>query len=163
MKIIFLDIDGVLNYIGCKYKSPTGCLGIDPEKVCLLKQIVDATAAKIVLTSTWKTDWFRTSHIEDLPKDGQYMCKQLLQYGLRILDKTEDTEWSKRGEGILNWLNNYSNTVESFVIIDDESFDFEEQNLINNFVHTDFADGIQISHVQKAIEILLNRKEKSLK
>lgn len=32
MKIIFLDIDGVLNYRGCKAHSASGCLGIADEK-----------------------------------------------------------------------------------------------------------------------------------
>ena len=45
MKLIFLDVDGVLNYSGCKARSATGCLGIDDEKVKLLRQIIDQTGA----------------------------------------------------------------------------------------------------------------------
>ena len=41
MKIIFLDVDGVLNYRGCKARSATGCLGVDDGKVKLLRQIID--------------------------------------------------------------------------------------------------------------------------
>ena len=63
MKIIFLDIDGVLNYRGCKSKSPSGCYGIEQDKVKLLKNIVEQTNAKLVLTSTWKTDWYKTNRL----------------------------------------------------------------------------------------------------
>ena len=52
VRIIFLDIDGVLNYGGCPDRAPSHCMGIANEKLLLLKQIVDATNAKIVLVST---------------------------------------------------------------------------------------------------------------
>jgi len=44
INIIFLDIDGVL------------CLRRKMDKKCLenLKQIIDATSARIVLTSSWR-------------------------------------------------------------------------------------------------------------
>ena len=138
MKIIFLDIDGVLNYVGCKARSTTGCLGIDDEKVKLLKQIIDQTGAIVVLTSTWKTDWFRTQYIEDLPKDGQYLIRQLGKYRIFILDKTEDSSWAQRGQGILDFIETSKYNVEQFVILDDESFDFIELGLENRFVKTSF-------------------------
>lgn len=51
-KIIFLDIDGVLNSIDY-FAQTKGCKGyteINPEKVKLLKEIVDRTGAQIVLS-----------------------------------------------------------------------------------------------------------------
>ena len=56
MKIIFLDIDGVLN---CQ-KSQSKCgglIGIDDKKVKVLRKIVESTNAKIVLCSSWKSGW----------------------------------------------------------------------------------------------------------
>lgn len=51
MRVIFLDIDGELTYAGyCNEETHY----IDSEKVALLKEIVDATNAKIVLSSSWK-------------------------------------------------------------------------------------------------------------
>lgn len=47
MKIIFLDIDGVLNYENSKSK-------VEEEKVKLLKEIVGRTDAEIVLSSDWR-------------------------------------------------------------------------------------------------------------
>ena len=53
IKVIFLDIDGVLNCSTtkdlCEFYT-----GIEDKKVAILKQIVDATDAKIVLISTWR-------------------------------------------------------------------------------------------------------------
>ncbi len=64
MKIIFLDVDGVLNCHNTFKKQhekyiKTGIWEIEIElsKVKLLKQIVDNTNAKIVLSSTWRLSW----------------------------------------------------------------------------------------------------------
>lgn len=51
MRVIFLDIDGELTYAGYSNEETHN---IDSEKVALLKEIVDATDAKIVLSSSWK-------------------------------------------------------------------------------------------------------------
>ena len=59
MKIVFLDIDGVLNCEGSRSRC-VGYRGIDDKKVENLAQIVKATGAKIVLISTWKDDWRKT-------------------------------------------------------------------------------------------------------
>ena len=55
MNVIFLDVDGVLNnaYTTDRIK---GYIGIDDNKVRLLKQIVDYFDAKIILSSTWRYD-----------------------------------------------------------------------------------------------------------
>ena len=56
MKIIFLDVDGVLN----SNKTEDvfrGFIGLDYSCIRLLKEIVDATSAEIVLVSRWKSRW----------------------------------------------------------------------------------------------------------
>ena len=55
MKVIFLDIDGVLNNEYSKTRAPSGVIGIDGDKVKRLRKIVESTGAKLVLTSSWKT------------------------------------------------------------------------------------------------------------
>lgn len=158
MKVIFLDIDGVLNCQLSKSRYK-GMLGVDDDKVQLLKDIVDSTGAVIVLTSTWKVDWFKCEYIEDLPAMGGYLVKKLKNFRLHILDKTEDKEWASRGDGIKEWIKNSKVNVESFVILDDEIFDYDEENLMNNLVKTSFYGefgGLQPSHIQKAVNILNN-------
>ena len=54
VKVIFLDIDGVLahtDYLNWQTRH------IDPERVRFLAQIVELTDAQIVLTSTWKNGY----------------------------------------------------------------------------------------------------------
>src|SRR6266566_7995933 len=55
MKALFLDVDGVLNsrawMIRC---AGVNLLGVDPEAVARVQEIVDRTGAKVVLSSTWR-------------------------------------------------------------------------------------------------------------
>ena len=66
-RIIFLDIDGVLNAINTKERCQ-GCIGIDEEKVKTLSKIIDSFEYEpfVVLISTWKSDWERVECIDDL-------------------------------------------------------------------------------------------------
>ena len=58
MKVIFLDIDGVLNSRAYDRKRNWDELtNIDESRLPLVKNIVDETGARIVLSSTWKTHW----------------------------------------------------------------------------------------------------------
>ena len=56
MKVIFLDIDGVLNSIKFdRLRMRDGRSDfIDESRLPLLKQIVDSTNAVIVLSTTWR-------------------------------------------------------------------------------------------------------------
>ena len=163
MKLIFLDIDGVLNDIDSK--SRCGIFkGIDDDKVQRLKQIVDATDARIVLTSTWKTHWDKNKDlIEDM---GNYLNRKFKKQGLRVIDKTTD-DGIHRGAGIINYINNFHTEVESWIVIDDEYFcDYKELDIISHMIKTVFFDcyntngsgGLQDLHVKLAIE-LLNKEE----
>lgn len=158
MKVIFLDVDGVLNELGSTSRC-CGMLGVDEDKVKRLSDIVMRTKAVIVLTSTWKSDWFRCEYEEDLPTMGLYLQQKLRKYGVHILDKTTDVEWSKRGDGIKRWMNECKVPIESFCIIDDETFDYEEEGLMDRLVKTSFygdVGGLHTSHVERAIELLNN-------
>jgi hypothetical protein len=129
-----------------------GCLGIESSKVKLLKKIVDNTSAKIVLTSTWKLDWEKS---DNLSPSGQYLVNKFKEEGLEIFDKTEEVCMDFRGAGILDWI--HSHNVEAFVILDDESFDFNDLGLSEHFVKTSFYKedgGLQEEHVKSAIKIL---------
>lgn len=54
MKIIFLDIDGVLNWRGTKDRVD-GFIGFDPDLVAQFNRIIEAHPdAKIVISSSWR-------------------------------------------------------------------------------------------------------------
>ena len=59
MRVIFLDVDGVLNYAYTKEFAPGGCIGVAQEPLEALAELVKRTEATVVLTSTWKRGWSR--------------------------------------------------------------------------------------------------------
>ena len=76
LKIIFLDVDGVLN---CK-STPDRCygyIGIEDEKVNHLKRIVEETSAKIVLISSWKEYWKKNPYKSHQDCLANYLDKKL--------------------------------------------------------------------------------------
>ena len=155
MKIIFLDVDGVLN---CD-KSRSRCgniFGVDRDKVERLAKIVDQTGAKIVLTSTWRTSL--DCELKPLDKYGRYLIKYLWQYGnLKIFDKTGDYSVWCRGAEIITWLEDASDfDIESWIVIDDEIFnDYQKMGIIPRLVKTSwYSNGLQDEHVEQAIKLL---------
>ena len=157
MKVIFLDVDGVLN---CQTsKSKCGAfIGIDDDKVKRLRAIVDATGAKIILCSSWKSGWERTNkELQD--READYLDRKLKKEGLRILDKTHEPRGSAyRGDGIRRWMKCFV-TVEEFIILDDEVFDYSECGLSPHLVQTSFYTdngGLTDEHAELAIRLLNN-------
>ncbi|MBP3534398.1 MAG: hypothetical protein J6J53_00140 [Muribaculaceae bacterium] len=62
MKLIFLDIDGVLNSYKFLQNLPEDSFGIDNTRLPILKRITDSTDAKIVLSSSWRKNWDSDLH-----------------------------------------------------------------------------------------------------
>ena len=129
MKVIFLDIDGV-----CNCSSTTDRLGqyigIDQDKVDLLKYIVDKTDAYIVVSSTWRhykefMDYLEKRLGEDLWK--------------RYLGKTIEKLSSSRYNEIDAWL--HENEVENFIVIDDDHID-SLCHFDKHFIQTQYEDGL---------------------
>ena len=54
---VFLDVDGVINCTSTKERAPgnANIIGIDSEKVTILKEIATAVNGELVLTSTSTT------------------------------------------------------------------------------------------------------------
>ena len=157
MKVIFLDVDGVLNCQSSKARF-RGYIGIDNDKVKRLRDIVKATNAKIVLTSTWKLFWERDPLLKDEQhEDGNYLDRKFRRENLFILDKTtEEKNLGCRGEGIHNFLQHHN--IESWIVLDDEIFDdYETYGIMPHLIKTTFyADdgGIQDKHIKLAIKML---------
>lgn len=180
MKVLFLDVDGVLN----GYSRVTGAVyfiamklgllklimnhhdifGVHTRKVKLLSKIVKATGCKIVLSSSWRFGWC----VPYEQKDGHQkeLVDKLNKYGIIIMDRTPIIEfngsYSHRETEIRDWLSRHDN-IESFVILDDEQFDL--QGFIGKeLVRTSNSDyikgnwyentGLKRKHVKQAIKIL---------
>ena len=165
IKIIFLDVDGVLN-CSTTLDRVNHNAGIEDEKVKLLKRVVDETGAVIVLTSSWKYFWFKNSE-EKSKQDiyGNYLDMKLAKEGLTIYDKTDDGNSFYRGMGIIKYLYYlYDNDIpySNFVILDDNVFDYRETKLLDNLVCTNYKYGLTQNLVDKAIKILseINNKKR---
>ncbi len=157
-KVIFLDVDGVLNSHSTKDRCMC-YIGIEDKKVALLKEIVDATKASIVLVSSWKTNW--TNNIcfkESQDELAVYLDQKLAKQGLSIKDKTIDGSQYYRGKGILRYIEMQKEIgidIKKFVILDDEMFDYLETKMTKYLVQTSFEqNGLEEKHVRKAIEKL---------
>lgn len=154
MKIVFLDIDGVLNCEGSRSRC-AGYRGIDDKKVENLAKIVKATGAEIVLITTWKEDWRKTDKVHQ-GMMANYLDKKLKKQGLSALDKTRDyigERYLSRGEGILEYLTRHQ--VENYVVLDDFQFDYDSCGLTGNYVKTDnYNGGLTEELAEKAIGIL---------
>lgn len=132
MKVIFLDVDGVLNsdeYIKRTIKSNIQGIEkhVDVEKIKLLRQAIDQTNAKVVLTSSWR-----------LTKMAQELIKLLITYGI-YADSTPYIR-NERGLEIKQWLADNQN-VEDFVILDDEIFDSYDEGLMKKLVKISNGNG----------------------
>lgn len=145
-KCAFLDIDGCLNSDKTVAKTPNHFLGISSEKVKLIKEIVKATGASLVLSSSWRL-------MDESDADKKYLYRQFRYKGLSFAGQTANLG-GNRGKEIRDYLDKHTN-IEQFVIIDDEFLrEFEEYNLSKHFVHTNYVTGITKKDVEKAIKIL---------
>ncbi len=141
-KVLFLDIDGVLNSAFVLQEQRRGD-AIDRGMVERVNRIIQATGCKIVISSTWRL----------IHPMGE--LKALLrQHGLIdvIIDKTPYmiSEDNNRGDEIETWLKDHP-SVQKFCILDDNS---DMSDVINNLVQTTWADGLQDEHVERAIAML---------
>lgn len=146
-KVIFLDVDGVLNDKDTPTRTKRGYLFVDESKILLLKKIVDATQAKIVLSSTWRYDR------NDQRYNGEFLelKEALAAHGLEIYSYTPvDAIGIRRGMEIKAWLGTHPE-VKKYVILDDELFDYKERGLLDHLL---FTYGLKLSHVLMAIEML---------
>ena len=160
MKVIFLDVDGVLN------SGQTLVSGFDLYKDYLLnlKELVNKTGAKIVLTSSWRNFIKRGARGRGYHPYGELLLFTFALHELSLYDKVSDVELSSsnRGQDILKWLEMHPQ-VTSFVILDDCVFDFEECGLLKYLVRTNAGErrntpfdlqGFNRMSFLKALEIL---------
>ena len=163
-KVIFLDIDGVLNtggwYTRMDRNTPKDKYGyaFDPKSVANLKMIIDETGADIVISSSWKS--FGLSGLEDMWQDrglpgkligitpNSVSDEMLLNANLDHMEL-----FSIRGMEIKEWLDKHGKKVSHYVIIDDMDNFLPEQK--PHFVQTDPEVGITEEDADMAIRILI--------
>lgn len=111
MKIIFLDIDGVLMGTDGVAEAP------DPARVARLNGLAERTGAQLVVSSTWRSQGLEA------------LTALLREWGVTapVAGMTDDLGWLDfttpiglhRGDEIGQWLDEHPG-VEDFVILDDD-------------------------------------------
>jgi len=138
-KIIFLDVDGVLNFWDCwlgstpnvlRGKSKTLVLSIDA--INQLNRIIKETGAKIVISSTWRKFKDHYNFLLESPIEGE------------IIGETPDLLYdcsrkTSRGLEIKEWLENEYGEKCKFVILDDDD---DMGDLKDYLIQTNFEEGL---------------------
>lgn len=161
MRIIFLDVDGVINSDETEDRY-CGWIGIDSTLVKKLRIIYDKSneveETRIVISSSWRYEKIRKHYQSDGSYD--YLLSRLKEEDMEVIGNTpmdKQSGWH-RGREILSWLEETDIDVSTFVILDDEKFDFLEEgiNLEKNLVITrSFEDeGLTDKSVDRALKIL---------
>lgn len=148
MKIIFLDIDGVLT------SARTGWMNWDIYATTFLKWACEQSGSKIVISSTWRCN-----------RDRKFFADI---FGDEIIHEDWKTPWNLmdlkmncRGDEIQAWLNNHPEIpilpegypdVVSYIIIDDDADMLPSQ--MANLIKTDSMNGIVFENMEEIREEL---------
>lgn len=162
VRVIFLDIDGVLNRYGADgtwsegkpWHNDPEDLKLPVEQDCIdcLNRLVSESGAKVVISSSWR-----------LFNPHDVLAKRLAYYGFQgevvgqtpdlpneltwILDNGMKHEDIERGHEIAEYLRR-NPAVTEFVILDDCS---DMWTLKEAFVHTDPCQGLDEPDVERAL------------
>lgn len=155
MRVIFLDIDGVLNSektFLSKNKQNPDILPLEKEKIELLKYLIDATGAKVVISSSWRIGGIKN------PVFAKLLSK-LKEHEIPVLGATP-VLGTTRGKEIQEWLKSTSEKVSSFVILDDDN---DMEDLSKNLVQTNWSgeeQGLTFEKTLEAINLLVKDRIK---
>lgn len=153
LKIIFLDIDGVLvTFETIKESKKSGILhpqSFSSKGVELLNNLVSETNSKIVISSSWR-------RIHSLDFIREHFKKQGFLFSDRIIGVTPKI--GDRGIEILQWLEDNKNLIlnydgYSYIVIDDDTQDILPYIQKENFIKTSMNGGFQEEHLKSALNV----------
>ncbi len=143
IRIIFLDIDGVLN---CKRTPNPRKLPyiVDPPLLERFNRLVERTRANVVLSSTWRYD-----------PAGLFSAKH---WGIRFVDVIPDMPNQPRRDEIMAWLKAHGE-VRRFAVLDDEDDELDELPLFQPSATT----GLSEKMVEGLTGYLLGKTDKDMR
>lgn len=141
MKVIFLDIDGVLSGLDFQLTAKQEPPLIDVSRLAILKEIIHQSGAHIVLSSSWKKAWVKDSGFDLVFQKA----------GIHIYDTTP-VLGLKRIE-IAAWLSDHPD-VDAFVILDDAQGGWGD--LLPHVIVTDPIQekGLEEKHIPMVLKLL---------
>ena len=184
MRLIFLDIDGVLNDDDTEDRF-NKFIGIDPKYVNNLKTLYDTSneeeTTRVVISSSWRMEKIKKDSIAD--GSFEYLLKRLNEVGIEVIGITPQNELSSwyRGREIQEYMDIFykqgisglyppqEEPISTFVILDDEDFEFSECGFEKNLVLTCFYHedgsfdeaGLNGKSVERALKILRGEEVES--
>lgn len=155
MKVIFLDVDGVLNSEHShSIDNNENWMENEVSDIHIqwLKKIVDETGAKIVLSSSWRHYHPKATGSNTITDPlFKVLDRKLREAGLEIIDITPDLRGKMRGLEVQEWLNAHLDVTKYVILDDDADFTVEQKPF---FVNTTFKYGLTEILAIKAINIL---------
>ena len=148
-RIIFLDVDGVLNNGSWAMEMYDKGIRVYRDGILYepaikrLKRLVDTTGAMIVVSSSWR----------QIPTAYGQLRDWLFKYGMTIWDKTPYVGGC-RGDDITAWFDRNPGKW-SYVILDDEG---DMDGHMDHLIQTDFDVGFTDQDCERAISLLLGSK-----
>lgn len=141
-KVIFLDIDGVLNeHEWMQNHTPW----LDENKLKLLSSVLQKTGAKVVLSSNWREVWNEPMFLEN-QNTGIYAGHKLFaKHNIEVVGCTR--AFGKRSDEILEYVANHPE-IKKYAAIDDMDIG------IRNLVQTDGSVGLTEKDAEELVKIL---------
>jgi len=168
LRVLFLDIDGVLNssaYLKANPDSfdrsgPNAYLSMfDPVACARLQVVLTVTGAKIVISSSWR-------HVHTIDEIRGYLAAKGIT--AEVIDFTPigynpdlpgddsfGTSMTCRGHEIAAWVDAHPE-LEAYAVVDDNS---DMDGVRERFVQTTWERGLKIEHARRLVRVLMRPRQ----
>ena len=136
-RVLFLDVDGVINCRTTPQRHGS-FIGIDPHMVLLVHRILEATDAKVVISSTWRNE----------PESLKLVIEAMKPF--EVIGSTPNLRnITNRGEEVNAWLDEHKDLgIKQYAILDDNNWFHPNQP----FFKTTWEHGLTQEVVDDVIE-----------
>lgn len=147
MKVLFLDIDGVLNCV----TTPGSCSQkLDPVMVARLNRVITKTCPIVILSSSWGLAQGRTEQALRQAGFIGHLHGETPNLWPSRSEATDVVPAKTRGDEIAAWLEEWPD-IDAFAIVDDGA---DMGELLPHLVQTSWETGLQDAHVDELIRRL---------
>jgi len=156
-RIIFLDVDGVLNHHKTAHRvdpetadDGPGFRGMSPECVKNLQTLIEKSGALVVMSSTWRKEPYGLDNTERVARRQGFKGPRWIDITPTLYQGFRELE---RGHEIQAWLDEHLKKDEpsEFIIIDDDS---DMVHLLPRLVQTDpYNGGLTEAKVAEALKL----------
>lgn len=155
MKVIFLDVDGVLvseeGFQKAQFSQHQRVI-FDKEALACLKRLAEETGGRVVITSSWRP------YSKQRPTMSYLWLKGILMHnGTPVIGETPRLTQdgiSDRSDEIAAWIK--QNPVEGFVVLDDNDRFAHQPEIRKRWVKVSSYTGLRDAHRAAAVKLLMD-------